>query len=161
MSPLATTLTAICAVGAATAAGTFFDFSTFTMRGLRRLPAPQGAAAMQEINREAPSPLFMTLLFGTGVAFLALGVTAGLDPGQDGAALQIAASALYLVGVVLLTVTYHVPRNNRLDRLDPSSSAGTAYWVTYQREWVSMNHVRTVAPLLSAVLLTVALAGSG
>jgi uncharacterized membrane protein len=161
MSPLATTLTAICAVGAATAAGTFFDFSTFAMRGLRRLSPSHGAAAMQEINREAPTPLFMTVLFGTGAAFLALGAYAALNLDQVEAPLQLVASALYLVGVVVLTVAYHVPRNNKLDRLDPNSAAGKAYWATYLREWVRMNHVRTLAPLAAAVLLTVSLASAG
>ena len=161
MSPLATTLTAICAVGAATAAGTFFDFSTFVMRGLRRLPPSQGAAAMQEINREAPSPLFMGVLFGTGAAFVALGAYSALDLDRGGAPLQLAAAVLYLVGVVVLTGTYHVPRNNRLERLDPNSAAGKGYWVVYRREWVRMNHVRTVAPLAAAILLTVTLATAG
>lgn len=160
MSSFATTLTAICALGAAMAAGTFFDFSTFAIRGLRRLPPSQGAAAMQEINREAPSPLFMTVLFGTGVAFTALGAYAALDLERDGAPLQLVASALYLVGVVVLTVVYHVPRNNRLDRVDPNSAAGKAYWATYLREWVRMNHVRTIAPLAASALLAVALATS-
>jgi uncharacterized membrane protein len=79
MSPLLRTLTIICAVGAATAAGTFFTFSNFTMKGLKRLPPSQGASAMQAINREAPSPLFMTLLFGTGAALGVLGVRAAMN----------------------------------------------------------------------------------
>jgi len=66
MSPLTQALTIVCATGAATAAGTFFTFSTFTIAGLRRLEPAQGAAAMQAINKEAPTPLFMLLLFGTG-----------------------------------------------------------------------------------------------
>lgn len=162
MSTLATTLTVICAVGAATAAGTLFDFSTFAMRGLRRLPPSHGVAAMQDINREAPSSaLFMAVIFGTGAAFLALGAYAALDLDRAEAPLQLIASTLYLVGVVVLTAVYHVPRNNRLDRVDPNSAAGKAYWATYPREWVRMNHVRRLAPLAAAVLLTVSLANAG
>ncbi|NEX23197.1 hypothetical protein G3480_23345 [Thiorhodococcus mannitoliphagus] len=47
MSVLAQALTILCALGAATAAGVFFTFSTFTMAGLKRLSAAQGMAAMQ------------------------------------------------------------------------------------------------------------------
>ncbi len=70
---------------------------------------------------------------------------------------RLAAGVLHLVGVGLLTGLYHVPRNNLLDGLDPSSPEGIAYWATYLEEWVRMNHVRTLAPLVAAFLLTVSL----
>ena len=157
MSPVVRTLTILCAVGAAMAAGALFTFSTFTIGGLKRLPPEQGAAAMQAINKQAPTPLFMLLIFGTGAACLGLGVRAALHLGDGAATYQLAAAALYVVGVVLLTIGYHVPRNDRLDAVDPHSADGIAYWATYLREWVRMNHVRTVAPLVAAVLLTMSL----
>src|SRR5262245_56483306 len=57
------TLTVIAALGAALSAGVFFAFSTFVMQALRRLPDEQGLAAMQAINKAAPTPLFMLALF--------------------------------------------------------------------------------------------------
>lgn len=157
MSSLAQTMAIICAVGAATAAGAFFTFSTFTMNGLKRLAPAQGAAAMQAINKEAPAPLFMLLLFGTGAVCLALMIYAALHLQDPGAKIQFIAGALYIGGVVLTTIGYHVPRNNVLDSLDPTSAEGAAYWAIYLEEWVRMNHVRTIAPFLTAVLLTVSL----
>ncbi len=157
MSPFAQTMTIMCAVGAGTAAGTFFTFSNFTMAGLKRLTPAQGAAAMQAINREAPSPLFMLLLFGTGAACLVLLIYSSLRLQDPGSGYRLIACALYIVGVLLITVGYHVPRNNVLDGLDPNSAEGIAYWAIYLEEWVRMNHVRTIAPLVSAILLTVSL----
>lgn len=157
MSSFAQTMTIICAVGAAMVAGAFFTFSTFTMKGLKRLAPAQGAAAMQAINKEAPTPLFMLLLFGTGVACLILMLYAVLHLREPGAKYQLIAGVLYLVGVVLMTGIYHVPRNNALDALDPNSAEGIAYWAVYLDEWVRMNHVRTLAPLAAAVLLTLSL----
>jgi uncharacterized membrane protein len=157
MSPFAQTMTILCAVGAGTAAGTFFTFSNFTMAGLKRLAPANGAAAMQAINREALSPLFMLLLFGTGVACLGLMIYAALHLQQPGSKYQLIAGTLYIAGVVLMTVGYHVPRNNILDGLDPNSAEGIAYWATYLEEWVRMNHVRTIAALVAAILLTVSL----
>jgi uncharacterized membrane protein len=150
-------MTIICAVGAGTAAGAFFTFSTFTMAGLKRLSPAQGAAAMQAINKEAPTPLFMLLLFGTGVACLVLMVCAALNHQAPGSKYQLIAGALYIVGVVLMTVGYHVPRNIVLAGLDPNSAEGIAYWAIYLEEWVKINHVRTIAPLVAAVLFTVSL----
>jgi len=157
MSPFAQALTIICAVGAGTAAGAFFTFSTFTIGGLKRLAPAQGAAAMQAINKEAPTPLFMLLLFGTGFACLVLMIYAALHLQAPGSKYQLFAGALYVAGVVLMTVGYHVPRNNTLDTLDPNSSEGIAYWATYLEKWVRMNHVRTIAPLMTAILLTLSL----
>ncbi len=157
MSPFTQTLTIICAVGAGTTAGAFFTFSNFTMAGLKRLTPAQGAAAMQAINRAAPTPLFMLLLFGTGAACLVLLIYSALHLQDAGSRYRLIACALYIVGVVMLTVGYHVPRNNVLDSLDPNSAEGIAYWAIYLEEWVRMNHVRTIAPLVTAILLTVSL----
>ena len=41
--------------------------------------------------------------------------------------------------------------------VDANSTEGAAYWAVYLREWVRMNHVRTIAPLVSAILLSVSL----
>ena len=104
MSPFTQTLTIACAVGAATAAGTFFTFSNFTINGLKRLPPARGAAAMQEINKEAPTPLFMLLLFGTGLACLVLLIQAAFNLQEPGSAYRLVAGAFYVVGVVLTTI---------------------------------------------------------
>lgn len=53
MSSFAQTMTIICALGTATAAGAFFTFSTFTMKGLQRLAPAQGAAATRRLVRAA------------------------------------------------------------------------------------------------------------
>ncbi len=150
-------LTIAALIGAGLNAGVFFSFSTFTMSGLRRLSPPAGAAAMQEINREAPKAPLMSLFFGTALAISALMVN-GLGNLDDVAArYHVAAGVLFLAGVIALTGMYHVPRNNRLDRLQADSAEGTAYWAIYLREWVRMNHVRTVAPAGAAILLALSL----
>ena len=64
----------------------------------------------------APTPLFMLLLFGTGAACLVLMIYAALHLQDPGSKYQLIAGALYIVGVVLVTVGYHVPRNNMLER---------------------------------------------
>jgi uncharacterized membrane protein len=157
VSALIRTLTTIGAVGAATAAGALFTFSTFTIEGLRRLPPSQGASAMQSINKQAPTPLFMLVLFGTAAVCVAVGINASLNLDDAAARYQLAAAALYIVGVVIVTIGYHVPRNDTLAALDPNSAEGIRYWATYLNEWVPMNHVRTIVPLISAALFTVSL----
>jgi len=153
MSTFTRALTIITVVGAATAAGTFLTFSTFTIGGLKRLLWCQGAAAMQSINRQAPSSVFMLVLFGTGIACLALVIDSLRDLDSPFAKHRLVASAIYLVGVVALTIGYHVPRNDLLGAVDPNSTDGIAYWAAYLDEWVRMNHARTIAPLVTPVIL--------
>lgn len=157
MSTLVRTLTVAAAVGAAVNAGVFFAFSTFTMDGLRRLAPSDGARAMQRINEEAPKPPLMLLMFGTAAVCVVLGVRAVGGLGEQAAVMQLVGVGLFLLTVIVTTGVYHVPRNNALAAVDPASPAGVEYWSLYLREWVRMNHVRTVGPLVSAVLLATSL----
>ena len=149
-------LTAVSAVGSGVVGGVFFAFSVFVMTALSRLPKPQGIVAMQEVNRAAPTPWFMAALFGTALTCLALAV-ASLADGMDDAAAwyRVAGSALYLVAVVL-TIVYHVPRNDALDAVDPGAAGAPADWDRYVSAWTAWNHVRTVVCIAAAALFTIA-----
>jgi uncharacterized membrane protein len=150
-------LTLITALGCGLSAGALFTFSSFVMKALARLPAPQGIAAMQSINVQAPTPVFMTALFGTAVACVAL-IIVGLSMLDESfAPWLIAGGAAYLVGTIGLTMTYHVPRNNALAAVDPTSPEGASLWARYLAEWTRWNHVRVAAGLAAAAALTVAL----
>jgi uncharacterized membrane protein len=153
---LARTLVEVGAVGAGLNGGVFFAFSTFVMRALGDLPAPYGISAMQAMNRRAPSPLFMSLLFGTAAVSVAVGVAAIARWDEPWAPLALAGAVLYLVGPIT-TVTYHVPRNLALDRLDPDTPAARETWATWRRRWVAGNHLRTLAGAASAISWVLAL----
>jgi uncharacterized membrane protein len=146
------------ALGCGLIAGVFFAFSSFVMRALARLPAAQAIAAMQSINIVAVTPLFMTALFGTAVACVFLAVSPWLVGQQRGAGYLVAGSLSYLVGCILVTIAFNVPRNNRLAVADPESAEGVRLWTDYLRSWTAWNHVRAVAALLAAALITLALA---
>ena len=104
-----------------------------------------------------PRAFWPAMLFGTGAACLVLMTYAALHLQEPSSKYQLVACALYIVGVVLATGLYHVPRNNILDSFDPNSAEGITYWATYLEEWVRMNHVRTIAPLVAGLLLTISL----
>jgi uncharacterized membrane protein len=144
------------AMGAATTGGVFFAFSTFVMKALKRLPDSEGVAAMQSINRAAPSPLFMFALFGTAASAVGLGVV-GIQRREDPYSIYLLIGAgLYLAGVVL-TIAYHIPRNNALDLVDPTSSAAADTWHRYVTTWTFWNHVRTLTSIAAAATLVLAL----
>ena len=149
-------LTLLAAIGAGLAGGVFFAFSTFIMLALRRMPDAQGIRAMQEINKAAPAPLFMLVLFGTALLCVVLGVSAVRRWGEPAAAWQLAGAALYMI-CVILTMAYHVPHNDALGRLDPGAASSVAPWHHYLTYWTAWNHVRTLSASAGAVAFTVAM----
>jgi uncharacterized membrane protein len=150
------TLTAVSAVGSGVVGGVFFAFSVFVMTALSRLPSAQGIAAMQAVNRAAPTPWFMAALFGTAVTCLTLAVASLVDGMGDAVAwYRVAGSVLYL-GAVVLTIVYHVPRNDALDAVGPSGARAAAHWDRYVSSWTAGNHARTVLCIAAAALLTIA-----
>ena len=149
-------LTIIAAVGAGLSGGVFFAFSTFVMRALGRLPTADGISAMNAINKAAPNPLFMLALFGTGAVSIALSVVALGHLDQRWAVYLLIGTALYLACIVL-TIVYHVPRNNALALVDPAGPGAAHTWAQYLSPWTAWNHVRTVTALAGSTLFIVAL----
>jgi uncharacterized membrane protein len=150
-------LTLVTALACGLVAGFFFAFSTTVMKALTRVPAPHGLAAMQNINVVVINPLVMLALFGTAVACVVLVVAAFVEWGEPYAVYLLLGGLVYIAGVVILTMAYHVPRNDALAALDPNDPDARHFWSRYVRTWTAANHVRTVAPLASAALFTVAL----
>ncbi len=149
-------LTIAAAVGAGVSGGVFFAFSVFVMKALGRLPAAEGISAMKAINKAAPAPLFMLALFGTAAASIVLSVVALRHLDQRWAVYLLAGAALYLVCVVL-TIVYHVPRNDALTLVDPTGPGAVHAWAGYLSPWTAWNHVRTVTALAGSTAFIMAL----
>jgi uncharacterized membrane protein len=153
-------LTVATALGAGIVGGVFFAFSNFAMAGLARVSAPEGIRAMQQINITVINPLFMTALFGTGLACLAQVAAALADWDGSYGPYLVGAAVLYVVGCDGVTMVFNVPRNNQLARAAPDSPEGAEIWKRYLREWTAWNTVRTVASLAALVLLMSAIAAA-
>lgn len=149
-------LIVLTAVGAGAMGGVFFTFSAFVMPALKRLPDAQGIAAMQSINITAVRPALMTGLFGTAALCVGLAVRAVLAWGDRRALLLLVGALLYLVGAIGLTAGYHVPLNDALAVLDPTSAASAHQWHDYLRNWTAWNGVRAAAALAAAAAFAAA-----
>jgi uncharacterized membrane protein len=154
-SSLNRSLDLAAAIGAGIAGGVFFGFSTFVMKGLGSTPAPTGIAAMQSINRAAPSPLFMTVLFGTAAVGILTAVSALRHLDEPAAVWQLVGAGIYLAGIAV-TVAYHVPHNDALAELAPKGADAAAEWSRYLSGWTAWNHVRTLTSIAAAGAFTVA-----
>jgi uncharacterized membrane protein len=150
-------LSLLAALGCAMMAGVFFAFSAFVMKALARLPAQQGIGAMQAINVAAVTFAFMAALFGTAVGCGALAVWALFAWDERFAPYLLLGSSLYLLGTILLTIAYHVPRNEALARVEPHSAEAESHWRRYLSGWTAWNHLRAATALAAAATLTIAL----
>ena len=145
------------ALGSGLMAGFFFAFSVCVMKALGKLPPEQGIAAMQSINVVVINPVFLTLFLGTG-SLCAAGIFGSVMHWQEpAAAYLLAGGVVYLVGAILVTMLFNVPRNTALAELGPSSAEGAKVWASYLSSWTAWNHVRTIASLAAAALFTLGL----
>jgi uncharacterized membrane protein len=141
------------ALGSGLIAGVFYAFSSFVMPALRQLPAAQGIAAMQSINRTALTPPFLLVFVGTAITCLVLAAASFWGVADGRTRLRWAGCATYLVGTFIVTLICNVPRNEALAHLEASSASAAAYWQLYLSEWTAYNHVRALAALAALVLL--------
>ncbi len=156
---LLVTVVIIAALGCGLMAGLFFIFSVCVMRALGELPAATGIAAMQAINRTILNPVFGIVFAGTPVACTIAIVAAVVRWDMPGAGLLLTGGVCYVIGGLLVTLMFNVPRNNTLAAADPAAPESAGVWADYLRTWTAWNHVRTAGCLAAAVLLTLALAG--
>lgn len=147
----------IAALGCGLIAGVFFAFSTFVMKALAQQPQAQGIAAMQSINITVINPWFMTVFLGTSLVCLILIVSTFLKGQQPDAIYLLAGSLLYLIGSFGVTLVFNVPLNDALATINANSPEGANVWTKYLTNWTFWNHVRTIAALVAATLLTLAI----
>jgi uncharacterized membrane protein len=138
--------------------GLLFVFSNFAMRAFKKLGPEAGIRAMQQINLDIVNPLFLMIFMGTPFlcAVIAL-ISWGGGAGAAGYWL-IPGALIHIGGSLVVTIVGNVPLNNRLAAVDPTSEAGQKVWEEYQQKWLPLNHVRTLATMLSTALLAIGLA---
>ena len=107
-----------------------------------------GAKLIHEIE------IFLGVFIGTGPFLIAL---AGVDLyGGSPSRYRLAATVVYVVGVVGVTALGNVPLNEGLAAVDATTmSPGT--WQDYAEPWLRYNHARALAGAVASGLLTLAL----
>ncbi len=150
-------LTLVTALGCGIIAGVFFAFSSFIMKALARLPPEEGIAAMQSINVLAVNSWFLAAFLGTAALCVVAMVAAVVQWNEPFAIFLLLGGLAYLAGCFLVTMVFNVPMNNALAALPPNAPDRAARWTAYLANWTTWNHVRTVASLIAAALLSIGL----
>lgn len=147
------------AVTTALMAGLFYAWSISVVPGIVRLPDREYIAAMQSMNDAIENPIFFAAFFG---AMFLLPISTYMHYSQPMSArfwFLLAASVLYIVGVMGLTMFGNVPLNIALRNFDiPGASAQeiASLRTKFEGPWNNLNSIRTVANILSLVCVILA-----
>ncbi len=138
--------------------GFFYAWVCSTMWGLDGIASTTAIEAMQAMNASVRNPVFGTVFFGTAPICLAAALAAHGARRRRASLLFVAATVLYAVGGVGLTLAYNVPLNTGLAAHTGPLDAETArtIWTDYSASWQMGNITRTAVS--GAALLLTALA---
>lgn len=151
-------VTVMAGTAAALMAGLFYTFSIAVNRALEQLDDREFVSAMRAINSEILNPMFFLGFFGTPLLLL-LATFMHSDVGDRPFIFLLAATVLYLLGVFGVTVAKNVPMNNKLARIAPETASEeeiSGARKVFEKPWLHWNHVRTLASVLTVVLVLIA-----
>lgn len=142
----------------ALSAGFFLAWSMSVILGTKKVGDFTYLEAMQNINREILNPVFFTVFFGS---LIALVINAVLQFNNTPVFWMLAASTIiYLVGTFGVTAFGNVPLNNELEAFDIHQRGLDAlkeFRAYYEGTWNRYHTIRTVAGLISFILLLISL----
>ncbi len=136
--------------------GVFLTFSDFVMKSLAAADPAGGVQSMQIINRKVYKTVFMVLLLGMSFASPLFAAYAYFYVSGPPAGLIAAGSAIYFIGVFVVSLVFNVPMNRRLDGMDYTDNAAHAYWQTYVPVWSFWNYIRSISSAAAAACFLVA-----
>jgi uncharacterized membrane protein len=144
-------------------AGVMFCYQIAIMPGLHELDDREFIRAFQQLDQKIVNPLFVGASFLGGDALL-IAATALQHAGTSRFTRLAVATVIYVALVVVLTLAWHVPRNNALARVPvdtaPDNDLARAR-SHFERPWNRLHIVRTLASVASLALLAAALLETG
>lgn len=147
----------------ALSAGLFYGWFVSVIPGTKKIPDQAYLETMQSINREILNVGFFCIFFGAFVLLLASSfLTCRANVGLV-FYYTFGATLVYGIGTIGVTMFGNVPLNNIVEALDLSSFSIDEYKnarIAYEDKWNAFNLIRTVAALLSFVLVLIALTKS-
>lgn len=140
-------------------AGLFYSWSVSVIPGLARVADDTYLKAMHAMNRAIQNPLFLLAFMGAVVLLPICTWQQYTGTFSGRAGLLLATTVVYGVGVFGVTVVGNVPLNNLLDAADVhrlTTEQTAALRTTFERPWVRLHTIRTVAAVVALVLVLLA-----
>lgn len=140
-------------------AGLFYAWSCSVVPGIGRLSDTHYLTSFQMMNRAILNPVFFMSFMGTVILLPVCTYMQYSQPVSLRFWLLLTATILYVVGVFGVTMFGNVPLNNALDAFNiPAASPAelAAMRLRLEGPWNSLNTIRTLANILSLMLVIAA-----
>ncbi len=147
----------------ALSAGLFYAWVVSVIPGTKKIPDQAYLETMQSINREILNVGFFSIFFGALLFLIASTVLQYQAKAGTVFYLTFAAMAIYAIGTIGVTMFGNVPLNNMVEAMGLSSFSAADFQnarADYEDKWNNFNLVRTIAALISFVLILLAVAKS-
>ena len=147
----------------ALSAGLFYAWVVSVIPGTKKIPDQAYLETMQSINREILNVGFFTIFFGALISLI-ISTILQYQVKVDGIFyLILSAMAIYAIGTIGVTMFGNVPLNNIVEAMDLSSFSADDFRnarAQFESKWNTLNLMRTIAALVSFVLVLFAIVKS-
>ncbi|MEO1011956.1 MAG: anthrone oxygenase family protein [Bacteroidota bacterium] len=140
-------------------AGLCFTWTNAVTPGIGQLEDLDFLRAFQQMNRTIINPTFIVVFFGPFIGNMAIIYLRYTNPDKSFWVL-IAAAALFILGVVFVTVFRNIPLNEMLDKTDLAAATVEdlkALRQKFEGPWKQWHLVRTISSTASFALLLIGL----
>ncbi|MFT7588627.1 MAG: putative membrane protein [Limisphaerales bacterium] len=148
------------AMTSALIAGLFWAFTNSVMPGLAKVSDAAFVSTMQSINRVILNPIFFLCFLGTAIT-LPFSIFLEYKTGMSRRFWYItAATLLYLIGVMLVTMAGNVPLNNSLEAFTIDTAKEGALnqaRSAFENRRNMLNNIRTISSVGACFFLMLAL----
>jgi len=140
-------------------AGLFYAWSISVTPGLKRLDDENYLHAFQSMNRAILNPAFFIVFLGLVILLPLLCFLFYQAPLTTAFWFILAATIIYMAGIMAVTIWGNVPLNNALEvlpieSLSPEQRA--SFRLGFESRWNHLNMIRTISSALTLALLIVA-----
>jgi len=142
----------------ALSAGFFLAWSVSVILGTKKVGDFTYLETMQSINKEILNPIFFIVFFGSLICL----ITCTFLQWNSKAMFWfvLASTLIYLIGNFAVTAFGNVPLNNELEALNLTKLEGVKlhkFRLYYESKWNAFHNIRTIAGLISFILLLISL----
>lgn len=126
--------------------GFFFAWICSTMWGLDRVDPNIAISAMQAMNASVRNWVFAPAFFGTPLLLIVVALTGWIVNERRLATCLAMAGIIYVLGVMVPTMTFNVPLNEVLSAVETplDLAEATRIWRHYSEPWQFWNVIRAV-----------------
>ncbi|KAB2917319.1 MAG: DUF1772 domain-containing protein [Bacteroidetes bacterium] len=149
-----------CIVLTGLLAGLFYGYQCSVIQGLGRLSDKEYLSAFQSINKAILNPVFFLSFMGSLIVLIVTSLLSYKAGNTTITPFLIASTIVYAVGVFGITAACNVPLNDVLASYDIATATSSRLYDMrshFEQSWNKWHLIRTVAAVLSFILLIIPL----